>query len=87
MTKIHNMSIIFAAVVLKIIRSTTKKLFLIRMKNFFVQQHKKSKQFMQLKKISNTLKKSCVVMTKIHNGSIINAALAKKVTCDAIVLY
>ena len=87
MTKIHNMSIIFAAVVLKIIRSTTKKLFLIRMKNFFIQQHKKSKQFMQLKKISNTLKKSCVVMTKIHNGSIINAALAKKVTCDAILLY
>ena len=81
------MSIIFAAVVLKIIRSTTKKLFLIRMKNFFIQQHKKSKQFMQLKKISNTLKKSCVVMTKIHNGSIINAALAKKVTCDAILLY
>ena len=33
---------------------------------------------MQLKKISNTLKKSRVVMTKIHNGSIINAALAKK---------
>ena len=87
MTKIHNMSIIFAAVVLKIIRSTTKKLFLIRMKKFFLQQHKKSKQFMQLKKISNTLKKSCVVMTKIHNGSIINAALAKKVTCDAILLY
>ena len=27
-------------------------------------------------------RKSCVVMTKIHNGSIINAALAKKVTCD-----
>ena len=23
-------------------------------------------------------------MTKIHNGSIINAALAEKVTCDAI---
>ena len=47
MTKIHNMSIIFAAVVLKIIRSTTNKLFLIRMKNFFIQQQK-SKQFMQL---------------------------------------
>ena len=42
---------------------------------------------MQLKKINNTLKKSCVVMTKIHNESIINAALAKKVTCDAILLY
>ena len=42
---------------------------------------------MQLKKISNTLKKCCVVMTKIHNGSIITAALAKKVTCDAILLY
>ena len=27
-------------------------------------------------------RKSCVVMTKIHNGSIISAALAKKVTCD-----
>ena len=39
---------------------------------------------MQLKKINNTLKKSCVVMTKIHNGSIMNAALAKIVTCDAI---
>ena len=26
-------------------------------------------------------------MTKIHNGSIINAALAEKVTCDAILLY
>ena len=42
---------------------------------------------MQLKKINNTLKKSRVVMTKIHSGSIINAALAKKVTCDAISLY
>ena len=27
-------------------------------------------------------RKSCVVMTKIHNGSIINAALAKNVTYD-----
>ena len=26
-------------------------------------------------------------MTKIHNGSIINAALAEKVTYDAILLY
>ena len=26
-------------------------------------------------------------MTKIHNGSIINAVLAKKVTCNAILLY
>ena len=26
-------------------------------------------------------------MTKIHNGSIINVALAKKVTCDAILSY
>ena len=42
---------------------------------------------MQLKKINNTLKKSCEVMTKIHNRSIINAQLAKKVTCDAILLY
>ena len=42
---------------------------------------------MQLKKNKNTLKKSCVVMTKIHNGSIINAALAEKVTCDAILIY
>ena len=33
---------------------------------------------MLLKKINNTLEKSCVVMTKIRNGSIINAALAKK---------
>ena len=33
------------------------------------------------------MKKSCVVMTKLHNGSIINAARAKKVTCDAILLY
>ena len=62
------------------------------MKNLFIQQHKKvnslnKKQFMQLKKINNTLKKSRVVMTKIHSGSIINAALAKKVTCDAISLY
>ena len=42
---------------------------------------------MQLKKNNNTLKKSCVVMTKIHDGSIINAALAEKATCDAILLY
>ena len=42
---------------------------------------------MQLKKNNNTLKKSCVVMTKILNGSIINAALAEKVTCDVILLY
>ena len=42
---------------------------------------------MQLKKNNNTLKKSCVVMTKILNGSIINAALAEKVTYDAILLY
>ena len=42
---------------------------------------------MQLKEINNTLKKSCVVMTKIHNRSIVNAALAKKVTCDAILSY
>ena len=42
---------------------------------------------MQLKKNNNTLKKSCVVMTKIHNGSLINAALAEKVTYDAILLY
>ena len=42
---------------------------------------------MQLKKNNNTLNKSCVVMTKIHNGSIINAALAEKVTYDAILLY
>ena len=42
---------------------------------------------MQLKNINNTLKKSCVVMTKIHNRSIMNAALAKKVTCDTILLY
>ena len=41
----------------------------------------------ELKKISNTLKKSREVMTKIHSGSIINAALAKRVTCDAILLY
>ena len=43
---------------------------------------------MQLKKINNTLKKSCVVMTKIHNGSIINAALAKKshLRCYFIIL-
>ena len=36
---------------------------------------------MQLKKINNTLKKilcTHVVMTKIHNGSVLNAALAKK---------
>ena len=33
------------------------------------------------KKINNTLKKSCLVMTKIHKGSIINAALTKKVAC------
>ena len=42
---------------------------------------------MQLKKNKNTLKKSCVVMTKILKRSIINAALAEKVTCDAILLY
>ena len=41
---------------------------------------------MQLKKINNTIKKSCVVMTKIHNGSIINAPLGKKVPCDVILL-
>ena len=42
---------------------------------------------MQLKKLTTHEKKSCVVMTKIHNGSIINAALAQKITCDVILLY
>ena len=43
---------------------------------------------MQLKKINNTLKKIlCSDDKNIQRGSIINAALAKKVTCDAILLY
>ena len=63
------------------------------MKNLFIQQHKKvnsrnKKYFMQLKKIDNTLKKIlCSDDKNIQRGSIINAALAKKVTCDAILLY
>ena len=36
---------------------------------------------------SSKLKTKLEVISRYHEGSIINAALAKKVTCDAILLF
>ena len=41
---------------------------------------------MLLKIITNMLKKYCLVMTKIHNRSIILAAVGVKLTCGAVLL-
>ena len=63
------------------------------MKNSFIQLYKKvtslNEKIIQVakKKLTTHCKKVCVAMKKIYNGSIINAALAKKVTCDVILLY
>ena len=41
---------------------------------------------MLLKIITNMLKNYCLVMTKIHNRSIILAAVGVKLTCGAVLL-